>query len=146
MQEKKSCTVDQNASEEKDSKMRVVNVENQSIKKDFIQALSSKWPYITYEDMINGYLIIINVFDPDIIHRLKIPGNPIRVLKTFITRTNDLFFIVEEKDDKEIKHIVYHINLDYGNRRENDEVYNNETFDGFLIEKLFEYTSKDIKN
>ena len=59
-----------------------------------MQAFSSKWPYITYADIVPGYLIIINMFDSDIIHRVKIPGNPRSILKTFITNTNDLFFVV----------------------------------------------------
>ena len=80
--------------EEANMKQNVKDLRTQYIQNEFMQAFSSKWPYITYAGMETEYLIIINVFDPDVIHRIKIPGKPVRILKTFITVTNDLFFLV----------------------------------------------------
>ena len=114
---------------------------------------------MTYADFVTGFLIIINVFDTDIIHRVKIPGKPQSILKTFITNTNDLFFVVlnvdhddhdehdehEKQENKEESHILYKINLDQGNRREDDDVVNILTFDGYQIHELFRYNEKDLK-
>ena len=71
------------------------------IKSEFIQAFSSKWPYLTYADLDNQHLIIINIYDFEIIHRIKIPGNPTSILKTFITATNDLIFVVQNEKNTE---------------------------------------------
>ena len=108
---------------------------------------------------MTGFLIIINVFDTDIIHRVKIPGKPQSILKTFITNTNDLFFVVlnvdhddhdehdehEKQENKEESHILYKINLDQGNRREDDDVVNILTFDGYKIHELFRYYETNLE-
>ena len=42
-------------------------------------------------------LIIVNAYDPDVVHRVEIPGKPDKLCDSFITRTNDLFFVVRAR-------------------------------------------------
>ena len=88
-------------------------------------ALSAKWPYVTFSGLEKRYLIILNAYDKNLIHRVQMPGEPDAITHTYITETNTLF-IVTSKGNK-IR--LQFIDLDASNRRENG----NAQFDSYRV-------------
>ena len=80
----------------------------------YILGMSFKFPYITFGGYEN-YLIIINIFSQELIMRIEISlKKHVRVRQTYITDTNDLFYVII--DDNE--YLVYMIDLDQANINE----------------------------
>ena len=52
--------------------------------------------------------MIIEVYDPDTVLNIEIPGNPEKIVDTFITETNDLFVMVLNREH----YTLYKLDLD----------------------------------
>jgi len=102
-----------------------------------VQALSSKWPYVTFSGLAKDFLIILNAYDKNLIHRVQIPDNPDAITHTYITETNMLFIVTS----KGSKTRMQYIDLDASNRRENG----NAQFDSFRVQNMFEYKSDSVE-
>lgn len=83
-----------------------------------IHAFCSKWPYSTFSGLKSDYIMILNAFDRDNIHRVQILDEPDRICKTYITDTNDLFIMVQKGEYYRLQYI----DLDAGNVREQDKL------------------------
>lgn len=59
-----------------------------------IQAFCAKWPYVTFSGLKKDFIMILNAFDSENIHRVQIHGKPNKICQTYITDTNDLFIMV----------------------------------------------------
>ena len=73
-----------------------------------MQAFYSKWPYTAFSGLKNEYIMILNAYNLDKIHRVLLPENPDKVCHTYITETNNLY-VVTQKDDK---YLYQYIDLD----------------------------------
>lgn len=60
-----------------------------------MSAFSVNWPYIAFSGL-NDYLIIMNAFEQEMIHRVQVfdESEDIDICQTYITDTNDLFCLV----------------------------------------------------
>ena len=70
-------------------------------------AYSFNWPYFSYATKMN-FVFILNAFNPNFIQRYQFPNHIVRIMKTFLTDTHDLFIIVETEEGLE----MYNIDLD----------------------------------
>lgn len=90
-------------------------------------------------------LIIVNAYDPEFVHRVEIPNRPDNMCASFITSTNDLFFVCRSrKADNKNFYFVYYIDLDEGNRRENPKCNNDNYYDAYNVQHLFEYSAESV--
>ena len=106
------------------------------------QALSMKWPYITYSGIDKRYLLIINLYQKNQIHRVRLPEENAIIIHTYITETNDLFVVVMTQDSYKIKFI----DLDASNRREQDDVTPHVLYNQFRFQDVLEYSCSEVKN
>lgn len=64
-----------------------------SIKFEQGGSFCSTWPYISFEGVAKGFMWIINLNKPEIIHRLQLPPDCIEVVDTEITATFELMIM-----------------------------------------------------
>ena len=50
-----------------------------------MKALSAKWPYVTFSGLAKDFLIILNAYDKNVIHRIQMPDEPDAITHTYIT-------------------------------------------------------------
>lgn len=93
-----------------------------------VSAFSIKWPYVTFSGLEN-FIMLLSVFDRKKLHRIEVapPGEAMKVCKTFITNTNDLFVVIRQ--EKYFKLIT--LNLDEINEFENMGKSLEERAEGF---------------
>ena len=104
-----------------------------------MQAVSVKWPYLAYSGLNKEYLMLINMFDKDTIHRIKLQDEAL-VIQTYITETNDLFVMSQTKDCYRLQFI----DLDASNFRQQDKPDMRKIYDQFRVQDVFEYTIDSV--
>ena len=107
-----------------------------------VGAFCCSWPYLVFAHQ-NRFLIIWNVFEKGILHKVEIGTEDSKVMieDTYITQTNDLFIVTR----KNVLYEIFMIDLDDSNIKEfeGDEFNFREQF---KLIKLFDYTEDEVKH
>lgn len=67
-----------------------------SVYEDLSEGFSSAWPYVSFKGITN-FQIIFNANKRDELVRLMLPEGALRVLRSYITETADLYLLTESE-------------------------------------------------
>lgn len=104
-----------------------------------IQAISAKWPYFAYSGLSKEWLILVNMYEQNTFHRLKMQTGAL-VLQTYITETNDLFIMSKLQD----RYLLQFVDLDASNVLPHDKPNSRKLYDMYRLQDVFSYSIDSV--
>ena len=111
------------------------------LKHTVMNAYSMNWPYISFSGIENE-LTILNAIDQDVIHRIPIDKDGVKICTTYITDTRDLFVLAFKY--KESKYYIYQLDLDQCSKYENDD--QDEIDKAYKCKETFTYNETNVES